>query len=45
MCDILWIVTVVAVAATGFFGIGKLDEYMDNNRKDRDDISRQKHRG
>ena len=45
MKDILWIVAVVAVAATGFFGIGKLDDFMNKNRTDRQDLSRQKHRG
>ena len=45
MKDILWIVAVVAVLTTGFFGMGKLGDFMDKNRADRQDLSRQKHRG
>ena len=45
MNDILWIAAVVAVIATGFFGMGKLGDFMDKNRADRQDLSRQKHRG
>lgn len=45
MTEMLWIVAALAILVSGFFSMGKLDEYMDNNRKDRDDISRQKHRG
>lgn len=45
MKDFLWIVAVVAVLGTGFFGMGKLGDFMDKNRADRQDLSRQKHRG
>ena len=45
MKDILWIVAVVAVLAIGFYGMGKLGDFMDKNRADRQDLSRQKHRG
>ena len=37
MAEMLWIVAALAILASGFFSMGKLDEYMDNNRKDRDD--------
>ena len=45
MNDILWIVAVVAVLATGFFGMGKLGDFMDKNRADRQDLSRMRHKG
>ena len=45
MYDILWIVAVVAVLATGFFGMGKLGDFMDKNRADRQDLSRMRHKG
>lgn len=45
MKDILWIVAVMAVLGTGFFGMGRLGDFMDKNRADRHDLSRQKHRG
>ena len=45
MYDILWIVAVVAVLAIGFYGMGKLGDYMDKNRADRRDLSRMKHQG
>ena len=45
MYDILWIVAVVAVLAIGFYGMGKLGDFMDKNRADRRDLSRMKHHG
>ena len=45
MKDILWIVAVVAVLASGFYGMGKLGDFMDKNRADRRDLSRMKHGG
>ena len=45
MNDILWIVAVAAVLGMGFLGMGKLGDFMDKNRADRQDLSRQKHRG
>ena len=45
MNDILWIVAVVAVLGTGFFGMGKLGDFMDKNRADRQDLSRMRHKG
>ena len=45
MYDILWILAVVAVLATGFFGMGKLGDFMDKNRADRQDLSRMRHKG
>ena len=45
MNDILWIIAVVAVLATGFFGMGKLGDFMDKNRADRQDLSRMRHKG
>ena len=45
MNDILWIVAVVAVLATGFFAMGKLGDFMDKNRADRQDLSRMRHKG
>ena len=45
MKDILWIVAVVAVLAIGFYGMGKLGDFMDKNRADRRDLSRMKHQG
>ena len=45
MNDILWIVAVLAVFATGFFGMDKLGKYMDRNRECRQDLSRMRHKG
>ena len=45
MEDFLWIVALIVVLATGFFGMGKLGDFMDRNRAERQDISRMKHRG
>ena len=45
MKDILWIVAVMAVLGAGFFGMGRLGDFMDKNRADRHDLSRQKHGG
>ena len=45
MSDILWIVAVAAIFVIGFFGMGRLGEYMDKNRADRQDLSRMQHRG
>ena len=45
MNDILWIVAVVAVLATGFFGMGKLGDFMDKNRANRRDLSQMRHKG
>ncbi len=45
MLDSLWIIAVVAVLATGFYGMGKLGDFMDKNRAARQDLSRQKHKG
>ena len=45
MNDILWIVAVVAVLATGFFGMGKLGDFMDRNREYRKDLFRMRHKG
>ena len=45
MKDILWIVAVVVVFAVGFYGMGKLGEYLEKNRTYRQDLSRMKHRG
>ena len=45
MRDILWIVAVVAVLAIGFYGMGKLGDFMDKNRADRQDLSRMRHKG
>ena len=45
MKDILWIVAVMAGLGTGFFGMGSLGDFMDKNRADRHDLSRQKHGG
>ena len=44
MGDILWIAAVVIILVKGFFGMGRLGDYMDRNRADRQDLSRQKHR-
>ena len=45
MKDFLWIVAVAVVLGTGFFGMGRLGDFMDKNRADRQDLSRHKHRG
>ena len=45
MSDILWIVAVVAILATGFFGMGKLGDFMDKNRANRRDLSQMRHKG
>ena len=45
MNDCLWIVAVAAVLVTGFFGMGRLGDFMDKNRADRQDLSRMRHKG
>ena len=45
MNDFLWIVAVVAVLAIGFYGMGKLGDFMDKNRANRRDLSQMRHKG
>ena len=45
MSDVLWIAALIAVLAVGYYGMGKLGDFMDRNRTRRQDLSRMRHKG
>ena len=45
MSDIIWLIAVFVILAVGFFGMGKLGDFMDRNREYRKDLFRMRHKG
>ena len=45
MYELLWIAAVAVVLGPGFYGMGKLNDFLNKNRADRQDLSRMRHKG